>query len=63
MTAANRNRGAVTERMVVTWLRAHGWPDAERRLVTGHRTRSRTRPLLHDAGYGDPPDETEAKQL
>ncbi len=44
MTAANRNRGAVTERMVVTWLRAHGWPDAERRLVTGHRTRSRTRP-------------------
>ena len=44
MTAANRNRGAVTERMVVAWLRAHGWPDAERAIVTGHRTRTRTRP-------------------
>lgn len=40
--AANRRRGAQVERAVVTWLRDHGWPHAERAVRTGYTTASRT---------------------
>ena len=37
--AASRRRGASTERMVVDYLRAHGWPDARRYLAGDGRQR------------------------
>lgn len=44
MTGANnRRRGIVAERDLVRWLRAHGWPQAERSVVTGYRTPDRER--------------------
>ncbi|MGH3500734.1 MAG: hypothetical protein ACRDQA_07530 [Nocardioidaceae bacterium] len=42
MTAAQTNRGKETERMVVRWLRANGFPHCERQVRTGHRTKTRT---------------------
>lgn len=39
---ANSDRGKRAERDLVTWLRGHGWPGAERTVRTGHRTRTRT---------------------
>ena len=38
---ANRRRGIDAERRVATWLRAHGWPGAERAVRTGYRTATR----------------------
>lgn len=38
---ANSDRGKRAERALVAWLRAHGWPGAERTVRTGHRTRTR----------------------
>jgi hypothetical protein len=38
---ANGDRGKRAERALVAWLRAHGWPGAERTVRTGHRTRQR----------------------
>lgn len=38
---ANGERGKRAERDLVTWLRAHGWPGAERTVRTGYRTRTR----------------------
>ncbi len=35
---ANRRNGADAERLVARWLRAHGWPDAERAEKNGWRT-------------------------
>lgn len=40
---ANRRRGLVAERHLVTWLRTQGWPHAERSVVTGYRTAHRER--------------------
>ena len=37
--AASRRRGANAERMVVDYLRAHGWPDARRYLAGDGRQR------------------------
>ena len=45
---ANRDKGARAERAVGTWLRAHGWPHAERAIATGHRSGERVR-----ADHGD----------
>jgi len=41
--ATNRRRGITTERALVRWLRANGWPNAERSVVTGYRTHNRER--------------------
>lgn len=41
--ATNRRRGIVAERDLVRWLRANGWPQAERTVVTGYRTAQRER--------------------
>lgn len=38
---ANGERGKRAERALVTWLRAHGWPHAERTVRTGHRVPGR----------------------
>lgn len=38
---ANGERGKRAERDLVAWLRAHGWPGAERTVRTGHRVRGR----------------------
>lgn len=38
---ANTAKGKRTERDLVTWLRAHGWPGAERTIRTGHRVPGR----------------------
>lgn len=38
MTKANRDRGVLTERKVANYLRAHGFPHAERAVKTGMRT-------------------------
>lgn len=48
MTAAHRRRGLVTEQMVCHWLRAHGFPGAERSVRTGYRTASRELPDAAD---------------
>lgn len=45
---ANRDKGARAERALVTWLRAHGWPHAERAIATGHRSSVRERQDLGD---------------
>lgn len=45
---ANRYKGAQAERDLVRWLRAHGWPNAERSIATGHRSGDRVR-----ADWGD----------
>lgn len=42
MTIAHTNRGKVTERATVRWLRDHGFPGAERTVRTGYRTATRT---------------------
>lgn len=39
----NRARGIQAERDLARYLRAHGWPDAERTIATGMRTRDRAR--------------------
>lgn len=39
---ANGQRGKRAERDLVTWLRVHGWPGAERTVRTGYRTTGRT---------------------
>lgn len=41
MGAAERAKGVRAERAVVTWLRTHGWPHAERAVRTGYTTTSR----------------------
>lgn len=41
--ATNRRRGITAERDLVRWLRANGWPHAERTVVTGYRTAIRER--------------------
>lgn len=46
--AANRRKGAGAELAVVKWLRANGWPGAERSISTGHRSRVRERADLGD---------------
>lgn len=38
---ANREKGAVAERQLVSWLRENGWPGAERAVRTGYRTATR----------------------
>lgn len=38
----SREKGATAERHLVTWLRDHGWPGAERAIRTGYRTNDRT---------------------
>lgn len=38
MTKAHRDRGVLTERKVANYLRAHGFPHAERAVKTGMRT-------------------------
>jgi hypothetical protein len=45
---ANRAKGARAELAVVHWLRANGWPGAERAIATGHRSPVRDRPDLGD---------------
>lgn len=40
---SNRRKGAQAERDVVTWLRANGWPGAERAIATGNRSGDRVR--------------------
>ena len=40
---SNRRKGAQAERDVVTWLRANGWPHAERAIATGNRSGDRVR--------------------
>lgn len=40
--AASRRKGAVAERDLVRWLRANGFPGAERAVRTGYRTPDRT---------------------
>ncbi|GAA3890396.1 hypothetical protein GCM10022243_64120 [Saccharothrix violaceirubra] len=45
--AANRRRGAEAERRLAAWLRAHGWPHAERAVRTGYRSAGR---LVVDPG-------------
>jgi hypothetical protein len=45
---ANRDKGARAELAVVQWLRAHGWPGAERAIATGHRSPIRERADLGD---------------
>lgn len=42
--AANRRKGANTDRAVVTWLRANGWPHAERAVRTAYTANGRTAP-------------------
>ena len=42
MTKANTDRGKITERMLATFLRGHGFPNAERAVKTGVVTRDRT---------------------
>lgn len=42
MTKSDRDRGVVTERKLAIYLRAHGFPHAERAVKTGVRTRDRT---------------------
>lgn len=42
MTKSDRDRGVVTERKLANYLRAHGFPHAERAVKTGVRTRDRT---------------------
>lgn len=44
---SNRRKGADAERAVVTYLRDHGWPGAERAVRTAYRTANRT---LDDPG-------------
>ena len=39
----NRRRGITAERDLVRWLRANGWPQAERSVVTGYRNTNRER--------------------
>lgn len=41
--ATNRRRGITAERDLVRWLRANGFPHAERSVVTGYRTATRER--------------------
>lgn len=40
---SNRRKGAQAERDVVTWLRANGWPHAERAIAMGARSGDRVR--------------------
>lgn len=40
----SRNKGAKAERDFVAYLRAHGFPDAERSVATGYATPGRQRP-------------------
>jgi hypothetical protein len=42
--AANRRRGHTAERDLAKWLRANGFPHAERAVKTGFRTTDRTIP-------------------
>jgi hypothetical protein len=41
---ANRTKGAAAERDLVRWLRANGWPGAERAIRTAYRTADRELP-------------------
>jgi len=41
--ATSRRRGLTAERDLARWLRANGWPHAERSVVTGYRTGDRER--------------------
>jgi hypothetical protein len=41
VTAKDTGVGKDTERAVAGWLRANGWPGAERRVRTGYRTSTR----------------------
>jgi hypothetical protein len=45
---ANRRRGAVAERALVTWLRENGFPQAERAVRTGYRVSGRESADLGD---------------
>lgn len=38
---SNREKGAVSERLLARWLRDHGWPGAERASRTGFTTTDR----------------------
>jgi len=42
VTKAHTERGKETERMLVRYLQAHGFPAAERAVRTGYRSRTRT---------------------
>lgn len=46
--AANRRKGHDAERALVTWLRANGWPHAERSVRTGFRSGDRELPDTGD---------------
>lgn len=62
MTKAHRDRGVATERLLANYLRAHGFPHAERSVRTGVRTVDREVPDVGDIA-GTPGLAWQAKAL